>query len=397
MFKSFLNKGTERLLAVCGAATSIVILFICIFLFSEGISLFQSPSVDKGYSLYMHADNPVDDLTALEIKNIFDSKIRNWKDVGGEDRLILLYSLDDVFKEYDQSELEDTEVLSQKLVDAISNNNDIIAFVPKRYMPISALGVKELPIRDIALSDFLLGKEWIPTASPAPLYGVLPLVLGTLLVSFAAIVIALPLGLGVAIYLAELANEKTRKLMKPLIELLAGIPSVVYGFFGLAVIVPFMQRVFNLAVGETALAGSIILAIMALPTIISVAEDAIRNTPKAMREASLALGASHWQTICRVVIPYARSGIAAALILGIGRAIGETMAVLMVTGNAAVMPTSLLQSVRTIPATVAAELGETPIGGSHYKALFLLGCILFLITLLISISAEMISRKHKNG
>jgi phosphate transport system permease protein len=217
--------------------------------------------------------------------------------------------------------------------------------------------------------------------------------LGTLLVSLVAILFALPLGLGVAIYLSELAQERIRKFLKPIIELLAGIPSVVYGFFGLVVLAPLVQKTFNLPVGETALTGSLILAIMALPTIISVAEDAMRNTPRAMREASLALGATHWQTIYKVVIPYAKSGISAAVVLGIGRAIGETMAVLMVTGNAALIPTSLFDPIRTIPATIAAELGEAPTGGAHYQALFLLGCVLFLITMVISITAEMISKK----
>ena len=237
----------------------------------------------------------------------------------------------------------------------------------------------------------------MPTATPSPLFGVLPLILGTLLVSFVAILIALPLGLGVAVYLSELAGERMRKFLKPTIELLAGIPSVVYGFFGLVVLVPIVQKVFNLPVGETALAGSIILAIMALPTIITVAEDAMRNTPNAMREASMALGATHWQTIYKVVIPYSLSGISAAIVLGIGRAIGETMAVLMVTGNAAVMPRSLFDSVRTIPATIAAELGEAPAGGAHFQSLFLLGCILFVITMIISVLAEVISKKqHAN-
>lgn len=183
--------------------------------------------------------------------------------------------------------------------------------------------------------------------------------------------------------------------MKPLIELLAGIPSVVYGFFGLVIIVPLIQKAFDLPVGETGLAGSIILGIMALPTIITISEDAMRNTPRAMKEASLALGASKWQTIYKVIIPYSISGITAGAILGIGRAIGETMAVLMVTGNAAVIPHSILEPVRTIPATIAAELGEAPAGGLHYKALFALGCILFLITLFINLTVEFITSRKK--
>ena len=194
--------------------------------------------------------------------------------------------------------------------------------------------------------------------------------------------------------MAELADSRLRRMLKPVIELLAGIPSVVYGFFGLVAVVPLVRDVFDLPVGETALAGSLILAIMALPTIITVAEDTIRTTPRAMRESSLALGATHWQTIRRVVLPYSASGIAAAAVLGIGRAVGETMAVLMVTGNAAVVPPSLLAPVRTIPATIAAELGEAPAGGAHYEALFMLGCILFLLTLLLSIAVEMISARR---
>ncbi len=199
--------------------------------------------------------------------------------------------------------------------------------------------------------------------------------------------------MGVAIYLAKIASENVRKFLKPAIELLAGIPSVVYGFFGLVVLAPIVQKAGALSMGETAFTGSLILAIMALPTIISIAEDAMRNTPKAMQDASLALGATKWQTIHKVIIPYASSGIAAAVVLGVGRAIGETMAVLMVTGNAAVIPHSMFESVRTIPATIAAELGEAPAGGTHYQSLFLLGCVLFAITLIISIIAEVISSR----
>jgi len=195
--------------------------------------------------------------------------------------------------------------------------------------------------------------------------------------------------------MAEIANERTRLFLKPVIELLAGIPSVVYGFFGLVVLVPLIQQTFNLPVGETALAGSLILGIMALPTIITISEDAIRTTPIVLKEASLGLGATHWQTLVRVTLPYARSGIMAAFILGIGRAVGETMAVLMVTGNAAVMPHSLLAPVRTIPATIAAELGEAPMGGTHFKALFALGIILFIITFVFNSLVEVVKSKKE--
>ena len=395
--KRIIERLIESILTVSGAVTSIAILLIVIFLFKEGFGLFNSPSVEKGYSLYVNSKNTVKNLNVTEIKHVFDSEITNWEVLGGTDQEIMIFRFDEIFNIYSDEELgEDYALLPEKLGEVIIQNPNIIAFLPQKYAPIDVPGVKELPNHNISISDFFGGKEWIPTATPSPLFGVLPLILGTLLVSIAAVFIALPLGLGVAIYLSELAGEHTRKFMKPTIELLAGIPSVVYGFFGLVVLVPIVQKTFALSVGETAFTGSLILAIMALPTIITVAEDAMRNTPRAMREASLALGATRWQTIYKVVIPYSVSGISAAVVLGIGRAIGETMAVLMVTGNAAVIPHSLFESIRTIPATIAAELGEAPTGGAHYQSLFLLGCILFIITMIISITAEIISKKQPN-
>lgn len=195
--------------------------------------------------------------------------------------------------------------------------------------------------------------------------------------------------------MSEVASERMRKVLKPVIELLNGIPSVVYGFFGLIVIVPLLQDVFGLPVGESGLAGALVLAIMALPTIITVSQDAMMNCPRSQREASLALGATRWQTIYKVVMPYSISGITSAVVLGIGRAFGETMAVLMVTGNAAVIPLSITDPLRTIPATIAAELGEAPAGGPHYQSLFLLGVVLFFITLIINSSVEYISSRNK--
>lgn len=395
--KRILERTIESILTVSGAVTSIAILLIVIFLFKEGLGLFKSPSVENGYSLYVNSKNTVNDLDIEDVKHIFDSEVENWKDLGGSDQEIKIFRFEEIFNIYSDEELgKDYSLLPEKLGEVIIQNPNIIAYLPQQYAPTDIQGVKTLPSKDISIGDFFGGREWMPTATPSPLFGVLPLILGTLLVSIIAILIALPLGLGVAIYLSELAGERTRKLMKPTIELLAGIPSVVYGFFGLVVLVPIVQKVFGLSVGETAFTGSLILAIMALPTIITVAEDALRNTPRDMREASLALGATQWQTIYKVVIPYSASGISAAVVLGIGRAMGETMAVLMVTGNAAVIPHSLFEPVRTIPATIAAELGEAPAGGAHYQSLFLLGCILFIITMIVSITAEVISKKQLN-
>lgn len=394
-FKKFKETLIEGLLLISGTVTSLTVLLIVFFLFSEGIGIFSESPVESGYSIALHKSNSVTALSAEQVKDIYDKKIINWKAAGGKDQQILAFRMDDIDKYYSEEELgSEFEHLPAKINELIEKTPGIIAFVTDKYKAQNFSG-KIITVKNVGLGSFLGGKQWFPTAEPAAQLGALPLILGTLWVSFCAILLALPLGLATAIYMAEIANEKVRNIMKPVIELLAGIPSVVYGFFGLVVIVPLIQDVFNLPVGETALSGSIILGIMALPTIITISEDALRTTPKAMKEASLALGATNWQTIYRVIIPYSVSGITAAAILGIGRAVGETMAVLMVTGNASVIPHTILEPVRTIPATIAAELGEAPQGGMHFKALFALGCILFIITLIINLSVEFISAKRK--
>jgi phosphate transport system permease protein len=386
----------EGLFTLSGGVTSLVILLIVVFLFKEGMGLFTNPAVEKGYALCVNAANPTGSLDARVVKQIFDGEITTWEEVseGKMTGPIALFRFNEIFSRYTEEELgEDYALLSPRLQEVVAGTPGIIAFLPEEYLPPGQEVVKRLRAGNITPGSFFTGGEWQPTVAPAPRFGVLPLILGTIWVSLFAIVLALVPGLGVAIYLSELAGARARGWLKPTIELLAGIPSVVYGFFGLVVLVPFIQKLFSLPVGESALAGSVVLAIMALPTIITIAEDAIRGVPRALREASLALGATHWQTIYRVIIPHASSGITAAAVLGIGRAVGETMAVLMVTGNAAVMPRSLFEPVRTIPATIAAELGEAPAGGAHYQALFLLGCILFVITMVINLSAEFIASR----
>ena len=391
--KRFFEKLVEGALLISGSVTSITILLIIIFLFKEASGLFHSPVIEDGYELALNKTNPVKKLTSYEIKEIFDSKISNWNEVGGKNEAIELVRLSDLTKYYTEVELgSNFENIPAKASELTSKHPGIILFLPKTYIKKDFNGTL-LKHETLKPGDFFGGKEWYPTASPSPQYGLLPLLLGTLWVSLGAILLSLPFGISVAVYLAEIASMRVRNILKPIIELLAGIPSVVYGFFGLVVIVPFLQKLFNLPVGETALAGSVVLGIMALPTIITVAEDAMRTVPRAMKEASLALGATHWQTIYKVIIPYSKSGITSAAVLGIGRAIGETMAVLMVTGNAAVIPHTLLEPVRTIPATIAAELGETAAGSGHYQALFMLGVILFVITMIISISIEFIGKK----
>jgi phosphate transport system permease protein len=394
--KYFIEALWEGLLKISGSVTSIIILLIIYFLFSQGAGLFRKPVIEEGYELVVNANNPVTFLSSFEIKEIFDYEIEEWGALGVsvEEDEITIFRLNDI-EMYAESEDDlNTENIPKTLSRIIETNTGIIAFIPKTFITEEFTG-KILDLGNIKYSDFFSGKEWFPTATPAPQFGILPIILGTLWVSLGAILLALPFGLAVAIYLAELAQRRMYKILKPTVELLAGIPSVVYGFFGLVVIVPMIQKVFGLPVGETGLSGSIILGIMALPTIITISEDAIRSVPRSMREASLALGANHWQTVYKVIIPYSISGITAAVVLGIGRAVGETMAVLMVTGNSAIIPHTLLAPLRTIPATIAAELGEAPKGGTHYQALFLLGCILFIITLIINLSVEYITAKKK--
>lgn len=393
--KKVKEKTVEGILFTSSTITSITVLLIVIFLFKEGLGIFNSTAYEPNHVLAIHEDNPVENLTSRQVKNIFDQQITNWNELGGRNDTILLFTFTDITNYTTEAELgPEFENLPVKIDSIIEANPNMIAFFPDKYFPKEFSGTI-LQQDKITLSNFLGGREWIPTGSPAAQFGVLPLILGTLWVSFGAILLALPIGLAVSIYLAEVAGMRLRNFLKPVIELLAGIPSVVYGFFGLVILVPFIRDTFNLPVGETALAGMIILAIMALPTIITISEDALRTTPVSLKEASLALGASRWQTMVRVTIPYAMSGITTASILGIGRAVGETMAVLMVTGNASVMPTSILEPVRTIPATIAAELGEAPFGGAHFKALFALGIILFLITLIFNLTVDYVKMRRK--
>jgi phosphate transport system permease protein len=255
-----------------------------------------------------------------------------------------------------------------------------------------------LPIFFQVPFDNFLGTRWYPTFD---LFGTLPLLLGSALVTVSAVAVALPLGLATAVFVREVAPDWAREVLKPLIEVLAGIPSVVLGFFGMTAVAPLMRSVLGIPTGLTAFTGALILAYMALPTVISVADDALDAVPKSYRDAGLALGATKWQVIWRVVVPAARSGIVMAVMLGLGRAVGETMAVMMVTGNAARMPItpdSLFRPVRTMTATIAAEMGEVAQGSNHFHALFGIGVILFVVTFLINLAAaRSIFQKRRRG
>jgi len=247
--------------------------------------------------------------------------------------------------------------------------------------------------RSQGMGGFLFGKNWYPISEP-PQFGIFPLILGSLLVTLGAAAISVPIGIASALYIAEIAPKRTREILKAGIELLAAIPSVVIGFIGMVTLGPLIKSVFHLSTGLTALTGSITLAFMAMPTIVSIAEDAITAVPRSYREAAIAMGATVWQTTWRIVVRAARPGMLAAVMLGLGRVIGETMAVMMVTGNAAIIPSSILQPVRTLTATIAAEMGETVQGGAHYAALFAVGIILFIITFAVNGLADLYLHKR---
>ena len=242
-------------------------------------------------------------------------------------------------------------------------------------------------LREVPLGD-LFSTRWYPIED---YFGILPLLLGSVLVTLVAAVFAVPVGVGTAVYIAEISPRWARELLKPFIEIMAGVPSVVLGFLGYLVLAPNLRTLFNLPTGLTALAGALLLALITIPTIVSVAEDALDAVPRSYRDAALALGATRWQTIWKVTVPAARSGILTAIMLGVGRAIGETMTVMMVTGNAPVMPTSLsaiVSPIRTMTATIAAEMGEVATDSTHYHVLFFIGIVLFLISLAVNLSAS---------
>jgi phosphate transport system permease protein len=243
-----------------------------------------------------------------------------------------------------------------------------------------------------ALTEVSLGglfsTRWYPIEE---YFGILPLIAGTLLVTVGAALIAVPVGVGTAIYIAEVAPRWAREMLKPLVEVMAGVPSVVLGFIGIIVLAAALRTVLDLPTGLTAFAGSLLLGMISIPTIVSVSEDALDAVPRSYRDAALALGATRWQTIWKVTLPAARSGVITAIMLGLGRAIGETMTVMMVTGNAPVMPTrlsSLFAPARTMTATIAAEMGEVATDSVHYHVLFLIGIILFLISLVVNLTAS---------
>ncbi|KPK27776.1 MAG: phosphate ABC transporter permease [Nitrospira bacterium SG8_3] len=257
------------------------------------------------------------------------------------------------------------------------------------------LFMEGLPILSkVSVKDFLFGHYWYPT-DDIPDFGIFPLIVASIAVTVASSLISIPLGVMTAIYLAEVASFRVREWVKPMVELLAALPSVVIGFFGMVIVAPFLQSVLDIPTGLNLFNASLMLAFMSVPTICTISEDAIFSVPKELKEASLALGATHWETIARVVVPASLSGICTAVILGMSRAIGETMVVLMVAGGAGLVPHSLFDPVRPMPASIAAEMAEAPFRSDHYYALFATGIVLFAFTLLFNLVADHVAHRYK--
>jgi len=282
------------------------------------------------------------------------------------------------------------DVVSEKLFLITAFASLLILFFIMLFLVMEGLPL----FRDVNPLDFLTGTEWYPV-SRQPRFGVLPLVLASVYITVLASLIAVPFSMAVAIYISELASSGFRALVKPFIEIIASLPSIAVGFFGMAVLAPFLQTVFSVDSGLNVLNASLMLAFMAVPTIASIAEDALSSVPGSLKEASLSLGANRYQTLMRVVIPAASSGILTAVVLGISRVIGETMVVLMVSGGAAIIPHSIFYPARPLTSNIAAEMAEAPVGGIHYHALFATGILLFIITLFFNMLAGYLASRYR--
>jgi len=288
--------------------------------------------------------------------------------------------------------------MPRKLKEAIIKNLFLLFALASLFvlgLIIVFLFLEGIPIfKVVSIKNFLFGHLWYPTYDP-PSFGIWSLIVGSLVVTLFSSLIAVPLGILSAVYIAEIAPPIVKEIFKPVIELLAGLPSVVLGFFGMAVLAPWLQETFDLPTGLNIVNASIVLAFMAVPTISSLSEDALYSVPQEFKEASYALGATRFETIFSIIIPAALSGISTAVILGMARAIGETMVVLMVAGGAAAIPESIFDSVRPMPASIAAEMGEAPFRSNHYHALFATGIVLFVLTLGFNLIADYVSHKFK--
>ena len=289
------------------------------------------------------------------------------------------------------------EKIKEKAIEIFFFANGILAILI--LIGIFSLLITEgLPaFEEVNVKEFFTSNIWNPTSGRQPSYGIVGMIVSTLSVTLGSLIFSVPIGIAAAAYLAEVAGPKEREILKPIIEILASIPSVVLGFIGIVFVGPWIARIFGLNQGLNVINGSILLGVMAIPTIVSISEDAITAVPKEYKHASLALGTNRWHTLIFVTLPAALSGITAAVMLGMGRAIGETMAVLMATGNAPRMPESIFSSIRTMTATIAIELGEVPFNTTHYHTLFAIGTVLFVMTFVVNLISDIVLHKYGEG
>jgi phosphate transport system permease protein len=281
------------------------------------------------------------------------------------------------------------EIISEKIIEALIYLCGIsaIVFVFSIFFFVFREGAPFLA--KLKIGEFLFSTQWFPTSQTNPKFGVGALIVGTMSVTALAIAIAVPFGLGAAVFVSEFCTGKVKETLKVVVELLAAIPSVVWGFVGLSVMSPIIINTFHVPIGVNMFNGALLLALMSVPLMVSIGEDSLKAVPDSYREAGIALGCTRWQLVYRVLFPAAKNGLLAAVLLGVGRAIGETMAVLMATGHSVRIPHSIFDPVRTLTATIAAELGETSKGSDHYQVLFLIGILLFIITFIVNLAADM--------
>lgn len=380
-----LHKALVLLIRLSGATTTLVLVLLAYFLFREGLPvLWKSPLGDL--QVAVHPDNPIRSLSPEQIEAIHEGKIRRWSQLGGyDDTLYWVHPYNLPF--------QDTMPLRAYL-DSCARLRGIIMAFPESWIPPT---LKLIEVEVYSIGAIVGGTRWAPTQHPLPSVGIAPLIVGSLLVGVLALIGVVIWGLPMSIYLAEFMHPRWRQRLKSLLEVGAAMPSVVVGFWGLVVVVPKVRTLFNLSVGETAFTTALLLSFFVLPFFTLLVEEAIEQVPSYLKEASYGMGATQWQTILRVVLPYVMPQIGAALLLTFGRILGETMIVLMVSGNAATMPTSIFDSVRTLPATLAAELGEAPMGSYYYHMLFFLGIVLFLLTLALNLLGQYIQLRFRRS
>lgn len=406
-----LKENLIRTLFLLSSVTAIATLAgIAFFLFKEAFPTFLSPYATSIRALVpvVHRENQVwkKSISQDKLRDVYTGKLTDWQELGGNRGKIQVISYSETTYEGKKwlDGLLGEEILAQdaikvesarQMTSAIARNKNAIGYLDRE--DIGRITREFKLAKRVGVVEFLFGKEWYPPPNDPPSFQIFPILWASIIVTFFSAIIAIPLGVGSAIYMSEIAHTKTNEILKPVIELFAALPSVVIGFFGMVIVAPFLQKQFDIPNGLNLSNASILLAFMAVPTIASVSEDALRSVPQSLKEASYALGATQWETTWRVTVPAALNGISAAVILGLARAMGETMVVLMVAGGAAMIPDGLFDPVRPMPAAIAAEMGEAPRGGMHYHALFAVGVTLFILTFCFNLLSDFISKRYKEA